>query len=252
MYRPGMSRVEAAPELGEVLSHYQRSAPSLGGPVITAAIPSGCALLVTSGLGVTWIGYIVTAVFTGFAVFLYVEDLRHAGNTLYIQSGGLSGRYGKTTFAWPWSEIKLRRSHTLTQYKTSTGASLGEQESNFYQLRAGDESASFGDEFIGAEVLCDEIEGHLGRHQLEPTIARMEAGERVEFGAMWISRDAIGTSDATLPWQQVAGIRVEAGQVAIVDTAGATAMAKPFSSLDNAGLLFGIIAQLKVTGDTAR
>jgi hypothetical protein len=55
---------------------------------------------------------------------------------------------------------------------------------------------------------------------------KLESGESVEFGPLQLSQQGISHAGKTLPWKDVAGLRVEFGKLEILTSGGSSVWCK--------------------------
>jgi hypothetical protein len=92
--------------------------------------------------------------------------------------------------------------------------------------------------------LVRRLEGLITRARLPVVAAKFQAGERVAFGPLSLSGQALHMGDKTLPWSDWSGYRFANNQLVLMDKSGADWAAVPVMEIDQILLL---VALMKAT-----
>ncbi|MFD4371909.1 DUF6585 family protein [Streptomyces sp. NPDC058486] len=72
-----------------------------------------------------------------------------------------------------------------------------------------------GSVFTGGEIWGPLLRHDAARAQLPGALVRLDAGERLDFGLMWLTATELGSGRASAPWHQVQEVDVKDGTITI-------------------------------------
>jgi hypothetical protein len=235
------------PALGAVISHHPSNrllpliiAGSIGAPIMVI-------LNFTLARSDAWYGAPLTVIIVaalGLALGWYILHIWNREIVLYER--GFTYREGSRTIPFLYAEVRSLR------LKAERRAYLGGlMRRNVYRFTV---TTIRGEQFHLTNLYSDAAE--LGRHleaQINPLLrasiqARLERGEAVSFGdTLRLSLDGLSEGGRALSWEAYGGFRVQAGQLLLLDRAGAVWHAVRLSEIDNLTLL---IEQLRARRPT--
>lgn len=95
--------------------------------------------------------------------------------------------------------------------------------------------------YTDVEKLVRRLEGLITRARLPIVAAKFQAGEKVPFGPISLSGQALHVGDKTLLWSEWGGYRFANNQLVLTDKAGAEWAALPVLEIDQILLLVGLM-----------
>ncbi|MFF0484609.1 DUF6585 family protein [Streptomyces sp. NPDC004435] len=106
-----------------------------------------------------------------------------------------------------------------------------------------------GSVFTGGEVWGPLLRHDAARAQLPDALVRLDAGERLEFGLVWLTAAALGAGRASAPWGLVSGVELEDGTLTVraEGRRGALVVA-PTRFTPNVSLLLALTETLRAAG----
>ncbi|MFF5503418.1 DUF6585 family protein [Streptomyces roseolus] len=72
-----------------------------------------------------------------------------------------------------------------------------------------------GSVFTGGEIWGPLLRQDSARAQLPGALARLDAGERLEFGLVWLTAEELGSGRASAPWRAVHGVELRDGTLTV-------------------------------------
>ncbi|GAA3048247.1 hypothetical protein GCM10017562_07970 [Streptomyces roseofulvus] len=107
--------------------------------------------------------------------------------------------------------------------------------------------------FAGGDVWGPLLRYDAARAQLPDALARLDAGDRLTFGIIWLNAAELGSGRTSAPWRLVGGVEVEGGTITIraEGRRGPLAVA-PTRYTPNVSLLLALTETLRATGPEPR
>ncbi|MFZ6027235.1 MAG: DUF6585 family protein [Chloroflexota bacterium] len=97
--------------------------------------------------------------------------------------------------------------------------------------------------------LCEGFQERLASVQMPAYLAKIQAGQRIEFGVLSLDQSGIYQGNKSLPWAEVGKVTLEDGTLSISRQGKWGNWAKyPFSQIPNAALFYTLAKQMAPTG----
>lgn len=131
---------------------------------------------------------------------------------VYVWASGFIRAKGHQLYVRRWDHISSIRQNITRHY--TNGVYTG--TTHVYTLLATDgTSVTFREPLGDIDHLGTTLVREITRVQLPKAIAAYNAGERLQFGGITVSKEGIGNGKETLPWSQVKDIQVNKGYVSV-------------------------------------
>jgi hypothetical protein len=239
---PVKSVIEPDPVLGAYIAHHPSNRLLLlilGG--IAYAVPVLLLQILFSQVDKTTAAVVLISAYSIIALIIAWLILHHWNREVILYERGFTYREGSSLRAFPYSTI------VSFQQRAVKFAVLQRWPIVVYRglLRTDqDELLIVNNVYSDIEKLVKRLEGLVTRARLPVVSAKFQAGEKVSFGPISLSGQAMFVGDKTLPWSSWEGYRFANNNLVLTDKSGADWAALPILEIDQILLL---VALLKAT-----
>ena len=181
----------------------------LGGLVIAAGLISVFRSVINGGGGGAWIALVfLLVVGGGMAYFGYRRSRRRA----QVFDQGLVYSSSGTTQTWRWEEIAFVWQKIIRVSVNFIPA--GTRYVYTIQHRNG-QKIILDDGLRGIKYLGETIQQETFTRLMPLAVAAYNNGETLHFGKLTVNQQGIGNGKETVPWNQIKGVQVNQGYVAV-------------------------------------
>ncbi|MER6301428.1 DUF6585 family protein [Kitasatospora sp. NPDC001539] len=113
------------------------------------------------------------------------------------------------------------------------------------ELRARSDGVAARGRFTEPKVWGPELQQDVTAAQFPKALAAVRSGRRVAFGSVWVTADAVGIRDRSVPWSQVGEVRVANGQVRLTGGGSGRALLAFGASLPNLYVFLDLADELR-------
>lgn len=151
----------------------------------------------------------------GGGVAVLVDSIKQRGQRIYVFDGGLvhdSDRQGAEVFAW--RDTAVRRQHTVYRRNGRFGSSYTAYL--YFLTRADGRRLDLSNEDLdGLAEWGGRIMEDATRARLPGAVAKLNAGQTLDFGPLSVTGQTVSDGRQVLPWAQVEQVVVHNGMIAV-------------------------------------
>ncbi len=192
-------------------------------------------------LGLVWVGGWV-----GFAVWWIARQLRRIKVHAVVYTGGFVLGDGRRFTVWRWEDVAKLNMQNIDFHIYNFFVQVNRFLATFYRLRHrdGTEYRFWSTQGPRAAQFGRLVQNETHARMLPAALARLQAGESVDFGPFRMEPTGLAFRGHSVPWSEVGRVTVEQGKVLIdgVGANGATATVR-LDVVDNCHVFLSLLDQ---------
>jgi hypothetical protein len=192
-------------------------------------------------MGLVWVGGWV-----GFAVWWIARQLRKTKVQAVVYTGGFVLYDGRRFTVWHWDDVAKLNMQNCDFHIYNFFVQVNRFLATFYRLRQrdGTEYRFWSTQGPRAAQFGSLVQNETHARLLPAALARLQAGESVDFGPFRMEPTGLAFHGHSVPWSEVGGITVKQGKLLIdgVGANGTTATVR-LDVVDNCHVLLSLLDQ---------